>query len=843
MRLLRPLVPALFAVSCGVLQASTAWAHDVEPPTPLEQPVAAWPDAQPSWHDVVVPVVLLVGADGSVQEASVEASVSPDLDREALAAAKKWVFRPARREGVAIAAKVRAAVRFVGSGHRPGEVTGAPGKSVGAPAVAPTPVTVVGHGEHEHHAHPHVSAGTEATAPTESTEKPAVREVSVQGEAAAHSASEVVRRRDVLRAAPHRTGSDLLLTVPGVFITQHSGEGKAHQIFLRGFDAVHGQDLEIWAGGAPVNDVSNVHGQGYADLHFLMPEVIREVRSTPGTYDPRQGDFAVAGTIRMTLGFDQPGVTTKVTAGSFGSRRLFLGYHPAGEPEGTFAAFETYSTDGFGPQRAASRSSAMGQLLFDVSDRIQGRVLASAYATRFDTAGVVRLDEIDKTNDDAIRQRSYRPGQGGDSSRGQVVLELTDRSGEEHSTSHWSIAPYFVLRSLRLRQDFTGYLQDPEGGDTSQQLNRATTFGFRASYHRKLRLFSNEDTLEAGVSGRQDAIEQSQLRLRDVDDRVSKRLVDAKIRATDVAGYLDAELHPLSRIVLRGGVRADGLAYSTQDFVSGATTIARETTDPGGQVRAAQGAFLGKRGTLDVRVARGLHALVSYGEGFRSPQARSLGDGERAPFTRVVSYEAGVRYRDGQRLEATAAAFHTDLSDDLVFDQETARNERVAATKRNGLTVEGTARPERWLLTTMSVTYTKAQFAESQGIYEAGSLVPYVPQWIARSDLAVTPRLGTVRGRALDGRLGSGLTFLHRRPLPYGEIGHDIFLVDATASLRWGPLEAGLDAFNLLDAQWYDGEFVFASRFRKDEAASLVPQRHVTVGAPRTLLASVAVTL
>ena len=77
--------------------------------------------------------------------------------------------------------------------------------------------------------------------------------------------------------------------------------------FLRGFDAVHGQDLELWVGGIPINEVSNVHGQGYADLHFVMPEVIREVKATPGTYDPKQGDFAVAGIIRIELVIRSPG--------------------------------------------------------------------------------------------------------------------------------------------------------------------------------------------------------------------------------------------------------------------------------------------------------------------------------------------------------------------------------------------------------------------------------------------------------------------------------------------------------------------------------------------------------
>src|SRR4051812_23277236 len=86
--------------------------------------------------------------------------------------------------------------------------------------------------------------------------------ITVQGTAPPRSASENEVDRRVLQAAPHKNASQMLESVPGVFVSQHGGEGKAHQIFFRGFDAVHGQDVEIWAGGAPVNDVSNIHGQG-----------------------------------------------------------------------------------------------------------------------------------------------------------------------------------------------------------------------------------------------------------------------------------------------------------------------------------------------------------------------------------------------------------------------------------------------------------------------------------------------------------------------------------------------------------------------------------------------------
>jgi len=105
------------------------------------------------------------------------------------------------------------------------------------------------------------------------------------------------------------------------------------------------------------------------------------------------------------------------------------------------------------------------------------------------------------------------------------------------------------------------------------------------------------------------------------------------------------------------------------------------------------------------------------------------------------------------------------------------------------------------------------------------------------------PRLGHFFNRTLQGRFGAATTFLGGRPLPYGETGHDVFLVDARAAVRLKEVELSLDAFNLLDAEWYDGEFTYASNFNPGTTASLVPARHVTVGAPRTVWVSLALYL
>lgn len=789
------IAPLLAGVAVCVVAAPPAGAEIVTPPVIIEQREGSCPSGARIDGDRAVKVKITVETDGSVGASEVELEGDRTLAEEALRVVRSWKFAPAMRADGPVRSRIRVNVVLrcgvveFGAVDRsaPKDPPDEPLRRAPAPppppASAPTSVLVVG----------------QRRAP--------------------RSASDATLKRDVMSSTPHRTANDLLLAVPGVFITQHSGEGKAYQIFLRGFDAVHGQDLEVWAGGAPVNDVSNIHGQGYADLHFLMPELIQEVQALPGSYDPRQGDFAVAGTIRMKLGYSEPGMTVRGGLGSFGARRAFLAYRPSAQPDGTFAAFEAYKTNGFGPNRSADRVSSVAQWTRNLSDQGVARILVSSYAGRFDSAGVVRLDDLQSHGMD--RFDTYDPRQGGHSGRTQVVLELSDRADR----SSWALTPYVVRRSMLLRSDFTGFLVDPANGDLSQQSNEATTLGATGRYRQPVRLSSEQDAIEAGFSARSDWIEQSQRRLSGADESVSANLVDASVRASDLAGYLDASLSPIRRVSVRGGVRVDGLSYMVEDRIAG-----------NGSARSSQGLVASKRATLAVGLARGVVAVASYGEGFRSPQARSLSSGQTMPFTLVSSCELGVRWSEGEKWQSSAAVYRSRLSDDLVFDHATGRNELVPSTVRTGAAVDLVARPADWFLSTASLTYTRAAYDASDAAHEKGALLAYVPQVVARASLALTPRLGRVAGREVRGHLGASSTLLARRPLPYAQMGSDVLLLDASARVRAGEVELGADACNLLDRPWYDGEFVYASSFRRDGGGSLVPARHVSAGAPRTMM-------
>ncbi len=662
------------------------------------------------------------------------------------------------------------------------------------------------------------------------------RTVTVHAPAPARSASEVTRTADVLSATPHKTASDMMAVVPGLSVTQHSGEGKAHQIFYRGFDAEHGQDLAISVAGIPVNEVSNIHGQGYADVHFVMPEVVHSIKASPGSYAPQQGDFAVAGSLSMQLGYDEPGLTAKTSLGSFGARRSLLAFHPEGEPAQTFAAFEAYSTDGFGPNRAASRGSVVAQIQ-KAAGPVQLRAFGSAYAGRFDSPGVLRADDIESGRIE--RWATLDPKQGGSSDRTQLLVELV----QDRDNARWQLAAYGVLRSLALRQNFTGYFVDSQRGgtagrnsDNTQQLQDATTLGLDASYLRRGALFSARDTVEFGISARVDRITQSQRRLSEVNDAPIATWVDAELRASDIAGYVDASVHASKALVFRGGVRGDVLGYAARDQ-------ARQGVEQPAQERSTQGMRLGKKLTADLLAAPGLHVLASYGEGFRSPQVRSLSNGETTPFTEVQSAELGARYSAGNRVQCALAVFRTQLSQDLVFDSLTARNERTPSTLRTGVAADVVLRPRSWLTLATSATYTHAAFSESDATRRVGELLPYVPQWVVRSDMRASGEVTQLRGRAVRGHVGLGLSALLRRPMPYGEFGRDVFLASARVGARLGAIELGVDVTNLLGADWYDGQFVFASNFSRTAVPSLVPASHVTVGEPRAVMGSVTLFL
>ncbi len=655
-------------------------------------------------------------------------------------------------------------------------------------------------------------------------------EATVRGEGPRRAASDYTFDVSSLRPVPRSTAADLLSLAPGFFLSQHGGDGKAHQLFLRGFDADHGQDVEFSVGGAPVNEVSNVHGQGYADLNFMIPEVVDRVRVLEGPYDPRQGDFAVAGSARFDLGVADRGALLRASYGMFNAQRLVGVFAPRGERRETFLAGELARSDGYGQNRASSRAAVIAQYARELAGSATVRVLATSYAGRWDSAGVVRESDYLRGRQGYFDTNDTH--QGGFSARHGVVVEVVVPRGADRT----AVSLFGALRELRVREDYTGYLLDPRG-DRYEQTYDAVTLGLAASHRHTFRLGGLAHAWEVGVSARHDVTTQAMHRQRAADDVNYAAMTDADVDATDVGLYGDFELRLMRSLSLRGGLRADGLGYQIDDRMPRANTRT-STPEPRGR-RDAQGFQLGPRATVEWEPLRGLSLIAAYGKGFRSPQALSLGEGESAPFATVHSGEVGVRYR-GARVNATVTGFGTHVDRDLVFEPTQGQNlvsDATAATTRLGVAASVRVIPLRGLEVVASGTWARATYDST------GNLVPYVPPLVGRLDATFQRAVGRVLSQEVTVSSGLGVTALGPRALPLSEFSDPVLLIDLGLSGRVGPVELGVSMRNLTDARWEDGVFNYASNFDPSVAGSRVPARHFSAGRPFTALASLTLHL
>jgi TonB family protein len=355
-----PFITAAFATAVASRMASASASVEgqgavapnagVVPPIVKTHVDAVYPPdalAQRLHRQVILAVT--VDVEGHASKVDVLESGGPDLDEAAIVAARQWTFVPAQRDGKPVASRIRVPFHFappapppelVESKAEPGDVDeqaavprgpALPGKQ---PEAQPEEVVVLGR-----------------------TQPPS------------HGPSDFQMSIGSLAVVPRASAGDFLKLAPGISITNEGGEGHAESIVLRGFDAGEGEDMELSVGGVPINDPGNFHGNGYADTHFILPEIVESVRVLEGPFDPHQGNFAVAGGADYELGLAQRGLTAKYTLGSFGTDRAFVGWGPENESRRTFGVAEYAQSNGYGQNRAYKRGAAIAQYEGRLGDR------------------------------------------------------------------------------------------------------------------------------------------------------------------------------------------------------------------------------------------------------------------------------------------------------------------------------------------------------------------------------------------------------------------------------------------------------------------------------------------
>jgi iron complex outermembrane recepter protein len=838
-------------LACWLLALAPAHAQDVQPPTVLSKVEARLPvNAAPPTQDHVL-FEFSIDTDGHVFDIVTLESAGEAWDAASREALSQWRFTPAKHEGNVVVSRTRLSF-LVPKPSVAGALVDAGEMAESGLADAGTEAVI-----------DNVSAADAGTALSEAESLDAghalhefTSTVSARAQARSRGTADFRIEVGELQVVPRKSGGEFLKLAPGILLTNEGGEGHPDRIFLRGFDAKEGQDIELSADGVPINDMGNLHGNGYADLNFLIPELIEAVRVIEGPYDPRQGNFAVAGSAEYELGLVSRGVTVKGTVSSFNTQQVTLLWGPSQQSSKTFAGVSLFRTDGFGQNRGAQNGKALGQYEVTLSETTTLRLSTAFASLQFSTAGILRDDDV----------RSGRLGffdtydnrQGGDSLRGSVSAELHYHL--ENLTHHHQF--FSVLRSSRLKENFTGYLSDlqraqqtPHGqrGDLIDRDTESITFGARG-YGRLRRSWNGRaQEIEAGYFARIDSTQAQQQRLLGPDSNVPyQKEYDLGSRISDIGMYLDLNVAPLSWLTIRGGVRAELLSFNVQNRCAVQEVRRPSTSRPPGDDSclsqrdfglyreptervSANGSALLPRASVLVGPFKHVTVSAAYGEGIRSVDPQFVNEARATPFASIRSYEAGVTYanrlaRDTLDFTARAAAFSTRVDKDQIFDEQAGRNLIGGSTTRAGGLVQTRMRGSFYDVSS-HLTVVQSRFDDT------GFLVPYVPDVVFRFDGAVFSQLPlTVFGTALSGSVGFGTTFVGRRALPFGQRSDTIFVSDVNAELTWRWAKVGVMASNLFDARYRLAEFNYASDFRTQGAfPPLVPTRHFSAGTPRQL--------
>ena len=622
----------------------------------------------------------------------------------------------------------------------------------------------------------------------------------------------------LLQNRPLLRPGEVLELVPGMIVTQHSGDGKANQYFLRGFNLDHGTDFAAHVDGVPANLRSHAHGQGYTDLNFVIPETVARIDYVKGPYFAQEGDFASAGAARLMLANTlEPGLAS-LTLGAHAYQRavlakshdfsggkllygLELGHNngPWENPE-KFRKFNALLRHSTGPASDSHTLTAMGyQARWNATDQIPQRAV--------EAGRIGRYGAID-------------PSDGGESSR--YSLAYARRLAVADGVFKFNA--YYVQSRLKLFSNFTYALDDTVQGDQFNQAEQRRMFGFdlAKTWLGKLGGIGMENTL--GLQSRYDRLAPVGLY-----NTVARQQVDVVrqdgVRELSAGVYLENVMRWLPGFRSVAGLRYDAYRFAVDSSI------------PGNSGKVSAGITSPKLSLIFGPLAQ-TEVFANYGEGFHSNDARGTtqtqlpkGGGATAPVTPLVKTrgaELGVRTEIIPGLQSSLAVWHLRIASELLFVGDAGATAPSRPSRRSGIEwnnhyVAGLASFEARL--DLDVALSRARYTQDD---PAGNEIPGALGKVVSAGISLSDRK----------RWSWALQLRYFGPRPLVEDNSVRSSSTTLAYLRVAYQVApqarlSLDIYNLFNRKASDIDYFYASQLRGE--AGPVSDRHFHPVEPRAL--------
>ncbi len=621
------------------------------------------------------------------------------------------------------------------------------------------------------------------------------------------SASQGAVTREGILERPLLRPGEVLESIPGMAVTQHSGDGKANQYFLRGYNLDHGTDFATWVAGMPVNMPTHAHGQGYTDLNFLIPELVSRVLYNKGPYFAQDGDFASVGSARIQYVDRLPANIALATGGSYGYARALA----AGSPEvgggNLLYAFEYQH--GNGPwERPASFNKYNGVLRYAQGTPANGfNVTAMAYGAHWNSTDQIPQRAVDSGLVGLFG--TLDPTDGGNSSRYSLSGEWRQSDGNVSRA-----ATLYAIRSrLNLYSNFTYFLDNPVNGDQFLQAESRTVLGGEASQTWFTHWGERHVWNTLGLQVRGDRVSPLELASTEARQRLSTTRRD-RVSIGSVSPYFSNTVEWTSWFRTIAGVRADFFRFD----------VASDSPDNSGK---ESDSIVSPKVSAIFGPWRETEYFLNWGQGFHSNDARGTTitvdpkTGEPAqrvdPLVRTTGYEVGLRSRILPGLTTSLALWRLDQDSELLFVGDAGTTEPSRPSQRTGVEWVLQYVPKPWLAFDLTAAFTRARFTDDD---PAGDYIPGAPDAVVSAGVTLD---------SLHGWFGSlRWRYFGARPLTEDNSirSESTSLVNGRVGYILTPkIRAWLDVFNVFNSRSHDIDYYYVSRL-PGEPAEGVADRH-----------------
>jgi outer membrane cobalamin receptor len=608
-----------------------------------------------------------------------------------------------------------------------------------------------------------------------------------------------VGARELEQRIAYRPG-ELLEATPGLIVSQHSGEGKANQFYLRGFNLDHGTDLATWVDGMPVNQRSHAHGQGWTDLNFLIPEITTRLDYSKGPYSARNGDFASAGSASVTYANRLVQDVATVSVGQNGFVRTALAGSPVLAGGNLLYAVELLHNDG--PfTRPDDYQKVNGVLRYSRGYANNGwSVTAMAYHGSWNATDQIPARAVAAGT--LGRYDALDPTDGGNARR----ISLSGLWRQTTADSASKVSAYLIRNQLDLYSNFTYFLNDPVNGDQFSQPDRRLTSGLDAQHTWHAHRGENtESDWTVGLQAQNDNVFNGLY-----DTRARQRLATTRedhVVEGSLGMYVENATHWSERLRTVVGARLDDYRFDVRSSLpqnSGRTSASLVSP------------------SLSVAYApwNSTEFYANIGNGFHSNDARGTvaavdpktleAIGNAPGLVRSHGAELGLRTEAIPKMLTTLALYRLDFDSELTFVGDEGTTEAGAPSQRYGIEFSNYYKPLKWLSIDLDAAFAHAR---SRGFDPAGSRIPGAVEGVGQFAVTVD-RLGAWSG-------GLRLRYFGPRPLVEDNSvrSHASLTLNGRIAYRLDKkTNIELEGFNLTNRQDSAIDYYYVSRLHGESA-------------------------